>query len=200
VRYLIDAVTAAYQSGADTHEAFGWTVERIAPGMNGLVFKVQSEHPQQLPLAVKISPHDDHQRTLREFSAMHALLMMDLRGVAPIPLQMFDEPEGLPGDVLVMEWLTGDTLQAPPPSDDEMLWRAILLNYTKVHSVRPIPRLKLFPAVMNITHPEALMEILRHRRSRLPQTALARARDWMPCWMRLKSVCRRSGILRPSTA
>ena len=170
MRYLIEAVTAAYKSDADTHQAFGWTVERIAPGMNGLVYKAQSDNPEQLPLAVKISLRDDRQRTMREFSAMHALLMMDLRGVAPIPLQIFEQPEGLPGDVLVMEWLTGETLQVPPAPDDNTLWRAILLNFADVHSVRATPRIKLFPAMMPITHPQAMFEILHIRRNRLPKT------------------------------
>jgi thiamine kinase-like enzyme len=170
MRYLIEAITATYQRDAETHEAFGWIVERKAPGMNGLVYKAQSENAEQLPLAVKISLRDERQRTLREFSAMQALLLLDLRGKAPIPLQIFNDPAGLPGDVLVMEWLSGDTLQAPPAPDDKMLWRAILLNFVDVHSVRPTPRLKLFPAMMNIIHPKDLLAVLHHRRSKLPQT------------------------------
>lgn len=170
MRYLIDAVTETYKRDIEKHQTLGWTIERKAAGMNGLIYRVQSENPDLLPYAVKISQRDERQRTIREFGAMTTLIRMGLRRIVSLPLLFFEQPEGLPGDVLVMEWLVGETLQAPPPPEDKMLWRAILLNFSDVHSVLPIPQIKLYPSMMSIKHPHNLLELLHARRDRLPKT------------------------------
>ena len=170
MRYLINAVREAYQRDVDVHQAFGWTVERKAAGMNGLIFRVQSDDSYVLPYAVKISLRDERQRTVREFGAMSALVAMGLRHIVPFPLLFFEDPEGLPGDVLVMEWLEGEPLQAPPPPEDKDLWRAMLITFTDVHSVKRHSQIKLFPSVMSVQHPQDLLELIRERRNRLPAT------------------------------
>jgi thiamine kinase-like enzyme len=170
MRYLINAVRETYQLDVEKHQAFGWTVERKASGMNGLIFRVQSDDDRLLPYAVKISMRDERQRTIREFGAMTALITMGLRHIVPFPLLFFEEPDGLPGDVLVMEWLEGAALQAAPTPENKALWRAILITFADVHSVMYSSQIKLFQSMMSIKHPRDLLELIRERRYRLPQT------------------------------
>ncbi|MCI0352375.1 MAG: aminoglycoside phosphotransferase family protein, partial [Acidobacteriales bacterium] len=168
MRYLLDAVIQAYQHDAEQHQAFGWQVERKAAGMNGLIYRVQSDNPRQQPMAVKISQRDERRRTEREYSVMNACFTMGLGELVPLPLIFYDQPQGLPGDVLIMEWVTGKVLQVPPPPEDTTTWQAILETFAQVHTLRPSRRIKLYPAVMAITHPADLYSIVQTRREQLP--------------------------------
>src|SRR5689334_8502279 len=112
---LLDSIALIYQQEADSLDINGWQITRIGGGMNGLVFRAERE--KGAPLAVKICQRDERNRAGRELAAMQA---MNWAGLGVCPQQIYYAPDsaGLPGEVVIAEWLEGRVLDAYPASDD----------------------------------------------------------------------------------
>lgn len=148
----------------------GWGVYAVTQGMNGIIYKAESDHTGQPALALKISQRDERQRAYREYEAMSALWQVGISDVCPQPLALYtqdDLPPSVPGDVVVMTWVSGQALTCAP-ADNERLWQAIINAFVRVHSLTDKhPGITLRPAVIPVNHPGDLLHTLQERYRRL---------------------------------
>lgn len=167
MRRLIETIALVYSREADSLTANGWQITRIAGGMNGLVFR--AERDDSHPLAVKICQRDERRRADREYASMSAL---DRFGVDVVPkaLYLAPEPEGLPGAVVVSEWLEGRALEAYPAPEDHATWEAVLESLAQVHSLTPQEsKIGLLDAALSIREPGDLLREIHVQLGRLPE-------------------------------
>jgi thiamine kinase-like enzyme len=167
MRYLLASIAEIHRQGADTLDINGWRITRITGGMNGLVFRAEREIGK--PLAVKICQRDERNRAGREYAALRALDAAH-SGVAPKGIYFTPEPPGLPGDVVIAEWLDGKVLEQYPPPKDRAAWEAILESLAEAHALTPEEaRVGLPNAVLFVSKPDDLLRELHSQLARLPE-------------------------------
>jgi thiamine kinase-like enzyme len=167
MRNLLDSITLIYQQDVDSLDINGWHITRITGGLNGLIYRAEREHGQ--PLAVKICKRDERNRAEREFATMTALAEAGC-DVAPKVLYLAPDPPGLPGAVVICEWLEGRTLEAYPPPDDHVTWMAILESLAQIHSLTPEEsRVTLQNAALHMLEPEHVLREINNQLARLPE-------------------------------
>lgn len=167
---LLDSIALIHQQEADTLEVNGWFITRIIGGMNGLVYRAERDNGQ--PLAVKICKRDERNRAGREYASMQALHEAGC-DVAPKVLYLAPEPAGLPGSVVISEWLPGETLTAYPTPGDHPTWVALLESLAQVHSLTPQEStVQLSNAMMYLIQPEDVLRELNAQLARLPHSKI----------------------------
>ncbi len=163
---LLDSIAVIHKQEADSLEINGWNITRIIGGMNGLVYRAERENGQ--PLAIKICQRDERNRAEHEYAAMQAL---DQAGcdIAPKVLYFAPEPAGLPGSVVISEWLPGHTLTAYPPPEDHPSWETLLESLAQAHSITPQEsNVQLSNAALYLVEPEDVLREINLQLGRLP--------------------------------
>ena len=170
MRGLLEAVAHHLEHNSESSQKNGWNIRPIPTGTNGLVFQAVSENLEQADLAVKISKQDNlRKRSEREYAATFALWKRGL-DVCPYPIYLDQEPENLPGSVVISQWLSGNPLQNAPSEENTQQWRQILETLVQVHLfTRRDSMVTLRNAIFPIRHPIHLIEILQQRLQQLPE-------------------------------
>lgn len=168
MRKLLQAVVMAYRGDADAMTYEGWRLTRVDGGANGIVYHAESEVENQRDLAVKITQPDGRFRSEREYSTTLALRLAG-QDVCPQPVYQRDDIPGLPGSVVISEWLMGERLEVPPPPEDRKMWIAILSAFGEIHSLTPErSRVHLRPAFFATSSLRDLSIRIQERLDKLP--------------------------------
>lgn len=174
MRNLLRSVALLYQQNTDALDINGWQITRITGGMNGLVYRAERENGQ--PLTVKICQRDERNRAAREYATLRALEIAET-DIAPQGIYFAPDPPGLPGAVVISEWLQGETLEHYPPSEDRAAWEVILESLAQAHSLTPEDsRVKLSNAALFVHQPEDLLREINTQLARLPEGDIGRLR------------------------
>ncbi len=135
--------------------------------MNGLVFRAR--HADGYDLALKISKRDERDRAGREYDSTKALHESG-RDIASRPFHLERDSADFPGDVVISEWLPGQALDRPPPSNDRTAWSAILYAMSQSHCLTPEKSpVPLRNAVMDVREPIDLLNYIMGWLEKLPQ-------------------------------
>jgi thiamine kinase-like enzyme len=173
---LLDSIAIIYKQEADTLEVNGWRIKRISGGMNGLVYRAERE--SGAPLAVKICQRDERNRAGRELAAMQAMNRAGL-GICAQQIYYAPDPAGLPGEVVISEWLQGRVLEAYPAPHDHTTWEAIFESLAQVHSLTPEEsRVGLLNAALCILEPEDILREIQVQLGRLPAGKIGNLERW----------------------
>lgn len=165
---LLPAAASSYQKNAADYQGEGWLLTRVSGGANRIVFRAQSEAPGQRDLAVKITLPDGRHRSEREYAATLALRLAGY-DVCPHPIYHRESFPGLPGPVVISQWLEGGRLETSPPPEDMQTWIAILSALGEVHSLTPErSHVHLRPAFFASREPSNLMARIQERLNKLP--------------------------------
>jgi aminoglycoside phosphotransferase (APT) family kinase protein len=130
---------------ADTawpHTWAGWRIERIAGGMNNLVYRATAAGAD---LAIKLTRRDARDRAGREYAALQLLADLGV-DLAPRPVLLARDRYTQP--VIVQQWLDGVVHAAPPADDAE--WLALIRFYAALHTATAGQTERVQPAVVNI--------------------------------------------------
>lgn len=145
---LIQGVTQALKNDQDKFAFEDWSLKRIYGGMNGIIYRAESETNPKAPLAVKIRKRDIRGRAKREYSALQTLANLG-ETVAPKPIGLFTDIADLPGDVVISGWIEGTLLNDLSDAKQE-LWERILSSLSRCHSLRPTDAPHLPDAVLPV--------------------------------------------------
>jgi len=117
--------------------------------------------------AVKFTIRDRRKRAEREYAALRAL---DQHGSAIAPQPVLLDQNSYPQPVVVQTWLPGESLAAPPSTDDD--WSRLIQHLATIHTLTPgLTSIQLAGAVLCAHSDESCRVLVREHLALLPPAA-----------------------------
>jgi len=162
---LLKAVAQAIREEKDTFTYHNWRIKRVFGGMNGMTFRAEDSESLNKPVAVKIRKRDDRNRAQREYATLQ-LLSKNGTDIAPEPISLHPNHQGIHGDVVITSWVDGDVLSSDIQMTPE-IWSRVINAFAQLHHVKPAHAPPTQDAVMSVRSTQDLISEIENRYAQL---------------------------------